>query len=182
MRVETVASIFAVPRVSAPGRAAFASAPVMPAAPEEKITDTLTLTRPQKPRPPYANLYDKPLRKTADKPTGEPCGICRARKYKDSSADIGVSMQSPVSIASSAAAGTILSHEREHASIAERRASEDGKAAQTNVRSRMGICPECHKVYIAGGITEVALFTPASKHAYGAPGYEPLGTLSDLRV
>ncbi len=81
------------------------------------------------------------------------CETCENRKYQDGSDEM-VSFKAPAHISPQASAATVLSHEQEHVSNAYARASQKGgEVVSASVRLQSGICPECGRVYIAGGET-----------------------------
>jgi hypothetical protein len=84
----------------------------------------------------------------------EGCQTCKNRKYKDQSNDPSVSFQAPTHIDPSAAAAAVSSHEREHVSHEKARAEREGREiVNQTVTLKTGICPECHRMYVSGGVT-----------------------------
>lgn len=82
------------------------------------------------------------------------CQTCAERKYQDGSDDMGVSFQTPTHIAPEAAAATVRGHEMEHVTRNQAKAAREGKEiVSQSVTLHSEICPECGKVYIAGGTT-----------------------------
>ncbi len=82
------------------------------------------------------------------------CQTCKNRKYKDGSDDPGVSFKTPTRIRPERAASAIRSHELEHVSHAKAKAQrEDQKILSQSVTYHTAICPECGRVYMAGGTT-----------------------------
>lgn len=90
----------------------------------------------------------------------EPCQTCVNRKYKDGSTDAGVSFKSASGVAPQAAASAVVAHERQHEGNARERAGKADAQAQTSVRLFTGICPECKKVYVSGGVTNTRIVKP----------------------
>lgn len=89
-----------------------------------------------------------------DKASGVECQTCANRRYQDGSDDSSVSFQSPTKINPHTAAATVMSHEREHVvnerAYAER---EDREVINQSVSIKYANCPECGKMYVAGGET-----------------------------
>ncbi len=83
------------------------------------------------------------------------CQACRNRKYVDGSNDPGVSFKAPTHISSEAAAAQVSAHEYEHVKNAYGEAFQNGKKViSATVQIHMATCPECGKVYVAGGTTK----------------------------
>ena len=82
------------------------------------------------------------------------CPTCENRKYVDGSDEM-VSFKTPTKINPRAAASSVRAHEQEHVSNAFAKASkmEGGKVLQASVTMKMGICPDCGRSYVAGGLT-----------------------------
>ncbi len=82
------------------------------------------------------------------------CQTCKNRKYQDGSNDPGVSFKTPTNIAPEQAASSVRAHENEHVVREQAKAEREGrKVVSQNVSYQSGICPECGKVYVAGGKT-----------------------------
>ncbi|MDR0487387.1 MAG: hypothetical protein LBG91_03985 [Treponema sp.] len=82
------------------------------------------------------------------------CETCKNRKYVDSSNDPSVSFQAPAHISPGQAPSMVMSHEREHVSNEQARASrDDRRVVSQNVTLSTSVCPECGRVYISGGVT-----------------------------
>jgi hypothetical protein len=94
-------------------------------------------------------------RSSADPAYGpQECETCKNRKYQDGSDDPSVTFQSPTRISPGQAAGVIAAHEGEHVSREQMKADQENrKIISQTVRLKTGICPECGRVYIAGGST-----------------------------
>ena len=92
-------------------------------------------------------------------PIAEPhsgCEPCSGRTYQDDSGDAGFSFQAPTGLPSSTAALFVVSHEGEHATRETARAQEKGDiVTNKTVTLQMGVCPECHKMYVKGGTTSI---------------------------
>jgi len=96
-----------------------------------------------------------------DKPelVPEPCQICASRRYVDQSSDSSVSFQTPTKLAPSEAAFAVAAHENEHVVHNRESARQEGMVARSTVTISYGVCPECGRIYVAGGKTETT-FTP----------------------
>jgi hypothetical protein len=85
---------------------------------------------------------------------GKRCETCANRKYQDVSNDPSVSFQTPTKINPSAAASAVAAHESEHVANEKAKAErEDRKIINQTVTLKTGICPECHRMYVSGGVT-----------------------------
>ena len=89
----------------------------------------------------------------------EPCQACAARRYVDQSSDSSVSFQTPTKLAPSEAALAVAAHENEHVVHNRENAQQNGMVAHSTVTISYGVCPECGRIYVAGGKTETT-FTP----------------------
>lgn len=110
----------------------------------------------------------------AAKNTGE-CSTCAARSYKDGSDDAGVSFQTAKSVPASTAGVAVASHEGEHVTRDTAKAREEGRiVTQAKVTFQYACCPECHKMYIAGGTTTISTVADTKSEngleLYGQPG------------
>ena len=82
------------------------------------------------------------------------CQTCESRKYQDGSDDPGVSFKIPTKLDPQQAAAAVRSHEMEHVVREQAKAQrEDRRVVQQSVTLHNEICPECGKVYVAGGET-----------------------------
>lgn len=85
------------------------------------------------------------------------CSTCAQRAYKDGSDDAGVSFQTATSVPASTAGVAVASHEGEHVTRETAKAQEEGRiVTQAKVTFQYACCPECHKMYIAGGTTTIS--------------------------
>lgn len=85
------------------------------------------------------------------------CKTCKNRKYKDGSDEM-VSFKAPGHIAPENAASVVLSHEHEHVANAYNKAKNgNGHVERASVRLKVGICPECGRSYISGGVTNTQI-------------------------
>ncbi len=84
----------------------------------------------------------------------ERCETCANRRYKDGSNDSGVSFQSATKVHPSVADSAVRSHEQEHVTRNADKADREGrKVVFSSVSIFRQICPECGKMYTAGGVT-----------------------------
>jgi hypothetical protein len=82
------------------------------------------------------------------------CETCANRKYQDRSNDPSVSFQTPTKINPNAAASAVAAHESEHVAHEKAKAErEDREIVNQTVTLKTGICPECHRMYVSGGVT-----------------------------
>ncbi len=88
------------------------------------------------------------------------CETCKNRKYQDISTDAGVSFKAPANIDPSVAASAVMSHEREHVSLAEGRAADAGGRIVASITLETSICEECGRVYVSGGKARITTLTP----------------------
>lgn len=86
------------------------------------------------------------------------CETCANRKYQDGSDESDVSFQTPSHISPSIAATVVLGHEHEHVANAyEKERNGEGEVASVTVTLHNDICPECGRVYVAGGVTHTEM-------------------------
>lgn len=82
------------------------------------------------------------------------CETCEKRKYQDGSDDPGVSFKTPTNVSPEMAASAVRGHEQEHVVREQAKAQrEDRRVVSQSVTYHTEICPECGKVYVAGGTT-----------------------------
>lgn len=85
------------------------------------------------------------------------CKTCKTRKYQDGSDEM-VSFKAPGHIAPENAAAVVLSHEHEHVANAYNKAKNgNGHVERATVQLKVGICPECGRSYISGGVTNTQI-------------------------
>lgn len=85
------------------------------------------------------------------------CETCANRKYQDGSNE-NVSFKAASHISPQASASRVRAHEQEHVNNAYDKASmSDGKVVNASVRVQTAICPECGRVYTAGGVTNTTI-------------------------
>lgn len=91
------------------------------------------------------------------KPATE-CKTCQSRKYVDGSNENNVSFKTPGIIRPEESYAKVSSHEREHVSNAIAKGSKPGaKLVSASVSLKMGVCPECGRTYVAGGVTNTRI-------------------------
>ncbi len=100
------------------------------------------------------NNLEKRMTKMKDAADDGECQTCKNRRYQDGSDDPGVSFKSPSKVASGSAESAVRAHEYEHVNRNQAKAAREGQeVVYQNVRIKHGICPECGKDYVAGGLT-----------------------------
>lgn len=86
------------------------------------------------------------------------CETCARRTYQDGSDEQDVSFKTPSKIPQSIAASVVLGHEREHVANAyEKERDGEGEVKRVSVTLHNDICPECGRVYVAGGVTHTEM-------------------------
>ena len=86
------------------------------------------------------------------------CQTCKNRKYVDGSNEPDVSFKTPGNISPEQSYSKVSAHEREHVSNAIAKGSKPGaKLISANVTLKMGVCPECGRTYVAGGVTNTQI-------------------------
>jgi ribosomal protein L32 len=97
------------------------------------------------------------------------CQTCKERKYKDVSNDSTVSFQTPTKLDSGEAAYAVRAHEQQHVSHEQAKAEREGReVVSQNVVIHYAVCPECGKVYVAGGTTTTATRDATPREKLGA--------------
>ena len=98
------------------------------------------------------------------------CETCKSRKYVDGSNESDVSFKAPTHVSPEASVGAVASHEHEHVANAVAKGSEEGnELLSVSVSIRYERCPECGRVYAAGGLTHSVM--KVSTPNYGTTGY-----------
>lgn len=88
------------------------------------------------------------------------CETCKNRKYVDGSNENNVSFKAPGHISPAASFGKVLSHEHEHVANAVAKGNQqDNELVSVSVSVKMEVCPECGRVYAAGGCTHTVMKT-----------------------
>lgn len=101
--------------------------------------------------PDIAGLSTEETKKT---PEETECKTCKERKYQDGSNDPGVSFKTPTHIGPDQSASAVLGHEMEHVVRERAKAQSEGRrVVSQSVTMHTAICPECGRVYTAGGVT-----------------------------
>ncbi len=91
----------------------------------------------------------------------EECPTCAARTYADVSGDKSVSFQAPKHIPTHSAASTVMNHEREHVTgEAAKARDKGGEVVSSTVSLEYGICPDCGRKYVSGGVTKTVVSKP----------------------
>lgn len=91
---------------------------------------------------------------TGKTPEETECKTCKERKYQDGSNDPGVSFKTPTHIGPDQSAAAVRGHEMEHVVRERAKAQSEGRRViSQSVTMQTGICPECGRVYTAGGVT-----------------------------
>jgi len=112
------------------------------------------------------------------------CSTCDSRRYVDQSDDPSVSFQAPTHISPGQSAAAVLSHEREHVVNEQARADREGRrVVSQTVSIQMANCPECNRMYAAGGSTRTVTVNDSDNNdtaqGYGtSPAYP--GSTVDL--
>jgi len=105
------------------------------------------------------------------------CKTCKSRKYQDKSDDPGVSFKSATTLSPETARSAVVSHEYEHVRNEQFNAKQSGREVLYQyVQIYTDVCPECGKVYVAGGKT-----TTATGSEKKAGSYQP-GQILDMFV
>lgn len=88
------------------------------------------------------------------------CQTCKERKYMDRSDENNVSFQTPTHIDPSSSGAQVMAHERMHVQNAFHEGQADNKKLiSVSVSLKTGVCPECGRTYIAGGVTRTRMLT-----------------------
>jgi hypothetical protein len=112
---------------------------------------------------------NKDRRGKKKRPDDYECQTCSERRYKDVSNDSTVSFQTPTKLDSGEAAYAVRAHEQEHVSHEQARAEREGReVVSQNVVIHYAVCPECGKVYVAGGTTTTATRDATPREKLGA--------------
>ena len=92
------------------------------------------------------------------------CKTCSERRYQDGSNDPGVSFKAPTYVNPAMAGAVVSAHEQEHVQREQARAKQEGReVVSQSVRLYNSKCPECGRIYVAGGET---ITVTAAKAAY----------------
>ena len=91
-------------------------------------------------------------------PGSTECKTCENRKYVDGSNETDVSYKKPGVKKTEESYAKVSSHEREHVANAIAKGNKPGaKLISASVTLKMGMCPECGKAYVSGGVTSTAI-------------------------
>jgi hypothetical protein len=97
------------------------------------------------------------------------CQTCKERKYKDVSDDSSVSFQTPTKLSPGEAEGAVRAHEQQHVSHEQADAKQEGReVVSQNVVIHYDVCPECGRVYVAGGTTTTVTRNATEREKLGA--------------
>lgn len=85
------------------------------------------------------------------------CQTCKSRKYVDGSNE-NVSFKTPGHISPEASFSRVSAHEGEHVSNAVSKAASSSNVSliSASVTLKMGVCPECGRTFVAGGVTNTS--------------------------
>lgn len=118
---------------------------------EEQVKVTGTDSEKDAPKTAGMSTGVEDTQKTA---TEAECQTCKKRKYQDGSDDPGVSFKTPSHIDPGQSSAAVRGHELEHVVRERARAEKDGRRViSQSVTMQTGICPECGRIYTAGGVT-----------------------------
>lgn len=86
------------------------------------------------------------------------CETCKKRKYQDGSDEMDVSFKTAQHVSPENAGAAVRAHEQMHVSNAYEKAEKgNGRVLRASVSIETAICPECGRVYVAGGKTRTAI-------------------------
>lgn len=109
------------------------------------------------------------------------CETCARRTYQDGSDEMDVSFKTPSKIPQSIAASVVLGHEHEHVANAyEKERNGEGKVKRVSVSLHNDICPECGRVYVAGGVTHTEMTHGGEEHSHAQDDLR--GSVVDLAL
>jgi hypothetical protein len=112
---------------------------------------------------------NKDRRGKKKRPDDYECQTCKERRYQDISNDSSVSFQTPTKLDRGEAAYAVRAHEQEHVSHEQARAAREGReVVSQNVVIHYAVCPECGRVYVAGGTTTTATRDATPREKLGA--------------
>lgn len=116
------------------------------------------------------------------KTDGTECQTCKQRKYQDDSNENNVSFKTPGHVDPGNSASAVMSHEQEHVSNARAEAAKDENKRLVNcsVRLYTATCPECGRLYTAGGETTTTMRTTVSNGAKELDRENALGNNVDI--
>lgn len=82
------------------------------------------------------------------------CETCKNRKYADVSNEGDVSFKTPGTIRPEESFAKVRAHEQEHVTNATEKGNKPGaQLVSASVQLKMGVCPECGRTFVAGGVT-----------------------------
>lgn len=115
------------------------------------------------------------------KPATE-CKTCQNRKYVDGSDEANVSFKAPGNIKPGEAYGKVMAHEMEHVSnaIAKTSSDENAELVSATVSLKMGVCPECGRTYVDGGVTRTSIrYTESNPYDKNRKSYDKVGLVGN---
>ena len=99
------------------------------------------------------------------------CQTCKNRKYVDGSNEMDVSFKAPGHISPEASYGKVMAHEQMHVANARAEGAKEGQElVSARVTLKMERCPECGRMYTAGGETTTVI--KKSKPVYNSTPYD----------
>ncbi len=109
------------------------------------------------------------------------CQTCKNRKYVDGSDENDVSFQMPGHIDPEQSYAKVMSHEKEHVANAIQKGNEPGaRLISASVTLKMGICPECGRTFVAGGVTNTQIeYRESNPYEKNRKGFEAMGLLGN---
>ena len=107
------------------------------------------------------------VKKAGRRSSPSDCETCKVRKYQDGSDENNVSFKTAAHISPESAASKVRAHENEHVSNAYKKASQkNGEVLNASVAIHTGICPECGRTYVSGGVTNTMIKYPNESNPY----------------
>ena len=117
------------------------------------------------------------------KPNGE-CKKCANRRYVDRSDDPSVSYQTPTKISAGMSGAAVAAHESEHVQNNRAQANREGRdIIKQSVSITYACCPECGRMYAAGGTTHTTSISRSEDECteFGIPNPESQGEKQGLK-
>ncbi len=113
-------------------------------------------------------------------PEGE-CQTCKNRKYVDGSNEMDVSFKAPGHISPEASYGKVMAHEQMHVANARAEGAKEGQElVSASVTLKVERCPECGRMYTAGGETTTVI--KKSRPVYNDTPYDDARKLVDSKM
>lgn len=115
------------------------------------------------------NAGETTEKKTGRRSSPAECETCKRRKYQDGSDEANVSFKSASHIDPASSGAKVMAHEAEHVSNAFTKAAQNnGKVISAVVSMHTAVCPECGRVYVAGGTTNTKIAYYDDDNGYGS--------------